>query len=426
MTMLELLPYLVFFTLLGLCVGSFLNVVVYRLPLGKSLIHPPSTCPRCNTRLAWYDNIPVLGWLKLKGKCRYCRNPISVRYPLVEGAVGLMFLGYTVGVFYFGLGPCVYNPGPLVSSVGIPIAPPMAEMTRDWPMLLMHLMLFSALFAASLIDLETFTIPLSISVFIAAVGLLSHTLLMGRTTTGALLTTPGLALPTLLASVGYVVGMGLLYTGVLRRSFPNGEVMDETDVKLWHAEIEAAKAENRPPNVLDPNAPPKPLTRRELNYELAVETLFCLFALAPFVVGLMLLRWMPAALEWSQGLAENPYMRGLLGSAFGGLCTAGVFAFVRIGFSFLRGRIAMGYGDIQLMAAIGTVTGAMIGIGALFVSAFYGLAFHLYGYLRGRGSELPLGPYLAMATGTLLLFACQYDHAIQTYLEFLRGPAVMP
>lgn len=70
--------------LLGLCVGSFLNVVIYRLPNGMSLSHPGSHCPKCDYALKWYDNIPVLSYLFLGGKCRSCRAPISPRYIAVE------------------------------------------------------------------------------------------------------------------------------------------------------------------------------------------------------------------------------------------------------------------------------------------------------------------------------------------------------
>ncbi|MDS3860056.1 prepilin peptidase [Thermosynechococcaceae cyanobacterium BACA0444] len=77
---------------LGAAVGSFLNVVIYRIPAGLSLIYPPSRCPACLTRLRPQDNIPVLGWLVLRGQCRYCQAPISPRYPLLEFGVALKFL----------------------------------------------------------------------------------------------------------------------------------------------------------------------------------------------------------------------------------------------------------------------------------------------------------------------------------------------
>ncbi len=70
--------------LLGACVGSFLNVVAWRLPRQESVIWPPSHCPRCGVTLAWFDNIPVLSWLLLRGRCRRCQAPIAARYPLVE------------------------------------------------------------------------------------------------------------------------------------------------------------------------------------------------------------------------------------------------------------------------------------------------------------------------------------------------------
>ena len=76
---------------LGVSVGSFLNVVVYRVPAGLSLLYPPSRCPKCLHRLAPYDNVPVLGWLWLRGRCRYCAAPISPRYPLVEALTGALF-----------------------------------------------------------------------------------------------------------------------------------------------------------------------------------------------------------------------------------------------------------------------------------------------------------------------------------------------
>jgi leader peptidase (prepilin peptidase)/N-methyltransferase len=78
--------------LFGLAWGSFLNVVIYRLPLGQSLAQPPSSCPRCRTRIKPYDNIPVLSYILLRGKCRSCGLKISPLYPFVEAATPLCFL----------------------------------------------------------------------------------------------------------------------------------------------------------------------------------------------------------------------------------------------------------------------------------------------------------------------------------------------
>lgn len=79
-----LILLMVYAGILGACVGSFLNVCVYRWPEDQSVVSPPSTCPNCGSRIRWYDNVPVLGWLRLRGKCRACGAPISIQYPLVE------------------------------------------------------------------------------------------------------------------------------------------------------------------------------------------------------------------------------------------------------------------------------------------------------------------------------------------------------
>jgi leader peptidase (prepilin peptidase)/N-methyltransferase len=77
---------------LGLLIGSFLNVVIHRVPAGQSLVRPRSSCPDCGHVVRGYDNVPVLSWLALRGRCRDCSSPIPWRYPVVEGSAGLVFL----------------------------------------------------------------------------------------------------------------------------------------------------------------------------------------------------------------------------------------------------------------------------------------------------------------------------------------------
>ena len=95
----------------GAAIGSFLNVCVYRLPRDLSLVSPPSACPECQTPIKWYDNVPVLGWMLLGGRCRACRAPIAKRYPLVEAFVGLLWLGavWTWGATLLGLTAAVFG-----------------------------------------------------------------------------------------------------------------------------------------------------------------------------------------------------------------------------------------------------------------------------------------------------------------------------
>ncbi len=82
----------VFVFLAGLCFGSFLNVCIYRIPLGQSVLHPPSSCPKCKNRLKAKDLIPVFSYIFLKGKCRYCNEPVSIQYPVVEMITSVIWL----------------------------------------------------------------------------------------------------------------------------------------------------------------------------------------------------------------------------------------------------------------------------------------------------------------------------------------------
>ena len=82
----------------GACIGSFLNVCIYRWPENLSVVSPPSRCPGCGNRIRWYDNVPVLGWLWLRGRCRDCGAKVSIQYPLVELAVGCIWAGAVAGL----------------------------------------------------------------------------------------------------------------------------------------------------------------------------------------------------------------------------------------------------------------------------------------------------------------------------------------
>ena len=88
--------FLVYVGILGLSVGSFLNVCVSRLPAGESLLRPRSRCPSCGERIAWFDNIPVLSWVLLGGRCRRCRGRISIRYPMLEILTGAIWVGLAI------------------------------------------------------------------------------------------------------------------------------------------------------------------------------------------------------------------------------------------------------------------------------------------------------------------------------------------
>ena len=97
----DLAPILAFFSFwLGACIASFLNVVIWRAPRGESIVSPPSHCPKCNSPIKWYQNIPILSWLALRGKCANCRAPISPRYICVEALGGCLFLAAFFAAFF--------------------------------------------------------------------------------------------------------------------------------------------------------------------------------------------------------------------------------------------------------------------------------------------------------------------------------------
>jgi leader peptidase (prepilin peptidase)/N-methyltransferase len=132
---------LVFAGLLGLAIGSFLNVVVYRVPAGKSLT-PDSACPKCGTAIRKRDNIPVLSWLMLRGKCRGCAQPISARYPLVEAFTAVAFVLVTAR-----FGPALLDSSTTPDAVAGALE------------LVAFLMLTAVSIALALIDVDTKRLP---------------------------------------------------------------------------------------------------------------------------------------------------------------------------------------------------------------------------------------------------------------------------
>ncbi|MBI3300232.1 MAG: prepilin peptidase [Elusimicrobia bacterium] len=131
-----------FWVLTGLCLGSFSNVVIHRLPRGRSLVRPGSHCPRCRRPVAFYDNVPVLSWLLLRGRCRHCEKPISWRYPLVELLGGL-------------LAAAVWR-----------------HWEGQWAWAAAALAALIALLCVAFIDCDTFLIPDELSLGLAAAGIL--------------------------------------------------------------------------------------------------------------------------------------------------------------------------------------------------------------------------------------------------------------
>jgi len=193
----ELLIAVVVFAL-GASVGSFLNVVVYRLPAGLSLIYPPSRCPKCLHRLKAQENVPVFGWLWLKGRCSNCKTAIAPRYPIVEAATGALFL---LVFWLFGMS---------------------WETLGYWAF-------FSWLLALSLIDLDTMTLPNPLTRSGLVAGLVFQAGL-GWLTTG---TASGAIAQTMQGVIGAVLGLWLLDLIAIVGSVALGQsAMGAGDAKL--------------------------------------------------------------------------------------------------------------------------------------------------------------------------------------------------
>lgn len=189
--------WFVFIFLAGLCVGSFLNVVIYRLPLGRSLVFPGSACPSCNVKIAWFDNIPLLSFLFLRGRCRFCKARISWQYPAVELLTGFLLLAVFV----------VFGP------------------TRQT---LVRIAFLAALVALSVIDIKSYTLPDKITLPGIFFGILAVPILFAPDWSIG-----GLAGAYREAFVGSAVGGWLLFlVGVVGDWVFRKESMGGGDIKL--------------------------------------------------------------------------------------------------------------------------------------------------------------------------------------------------
>ena len=369
----------------GACVGSFLNVVAYRLPESLSVIHPPSRCPTCGGRLAWRDNLPILGWLFLRGKCRFCREPISPQYPLVEAFTALAFAGLYLAYFALSprdpLGAWLGGSTPWWHAQGFAFA---------WPAFVALLGLVSGLIAATLADLRTFLIPQPITRTVTILALVAWAVqpwlgLHWRSGEAA----PPIPVPTWPAAgaalgglVGTLVALGLKRFGVIPESFAD-----------WAEHVKEGDAITAYPHA-----------RREMRKEAAF--------LLPVLLGIGL-GWFAVRIAATGGrldpAATPPAGIGLLAaSSLGFLVGGGLVWFFRMAGTLARGIEAMGLGDVHLLAAIGATLGWKAAIWAFALAPFPALAVELAKRIAIRirrdgpppgwlGESLPYGPYLAVA-----------------------------
>ncbi len=355
-----------FFLALGACVGSFVNVIAWRWPRGQGITRPASRCGTCGRSLSWWENVPVISWLALRGRCRTCGVRLGWNHLAVEIGCGALF-AFTVALLFMG-----------------PFREPMEPDAAWWlragamraaPLLAGVLVLWMCLLAASLIDAETGLIPLGLTSTAMVTGLLAAAtqglVWTGTDVQGSHAWPLGWPSPRWTGAglgglLGLGVSVGLLWSGLLPRSFA---ALD--DITL----VDPAEA------------------RREMGKELR-------FLAAP-VAGLCL-GWVFAPQEPSEPL------RVIASSSLGLLVGGGAIWATRILGTLAFGREAMGLGDVHLLAAAGTVVGWRDCMIAYLLAPFLALAWLSVSgglaRLRGkRAKELPYGPHLALAVVVVFL-----------------------
>ncbi|MBN1817378.1 MAG: prepilin peptidase [Sedimentisphaerales bacterium] len=374
--------WLLFIFAFGACVGSFLNVVIYRLPREKSLISPPSSCPQCGRHIAFYDNIPLLSWLLLRGRCRHCSARISGRYFVIELITALLFGGLYVAYFIYS-----------IRLLGIEGNSPLQLfLSGGWIVFIAHVFLLSGLLAASAIDLELWVIPISICWVMTAVGVIasgtSGYIIGAEIVRGNRLFPMASAPVGILAAgglLGLIVSVILLAIGWIKRSYDWQEDPDP--------EANAESMYNPQEERLDCNH--------------RIESLKEIVFLAPIFLG-GLTGWIlyqsvtPVRENWIN-FSQIPLVSGLLGSFWGYFVGCGVVWMTRIFGTLAFGKEAMGLGDVHLMGAAGAVLGPFVVVLAFFVAPFYGLIWAGFQMLSRKTRQIPYGPFLSMGILTVMI-----------------------
>ena len=362
-------------TAAGACVGSFLNVCIWRIPRpGLSVARPRrSFCPACGATIAWYDNLPIASWFLLRGRCRRCASPIPLRYPLVESLTAfLFFVAGRYDLARYGADGS-WDPDAVLFAV--------------------HALIASALIAMSFIDIDFEIIPDELSVpglaiapllaiaspaiapperpLLALLGAWEDLLAFGRDRSGA--AASGAAIAAALLGAAAAGGAGaLLWRRVARRRFEG-----EGPPPVW---------------ALAPGAVIPGLVGGWVAWSLV----------RPSVV----LEPRSYALAWS-----------LAGMALGG---ASIYAVGVVGTWVFR-REAMGFGDVKLMGGIGGVVGPSGVLWTFGLASILGAIVGVAIWIRTRNRRIPFGPFLAAAALTVLLWRGYLEAFLEWYVALLVG-----
>ncbi len=372
--------WFVFIFAFGCCIGSFLNVVIYRLPRNKSLIIPPSACPACGKHICFYDNIPLVSWLLLGRKCRYCKNSISPRYFVIELLTGSVF----TALFF------LYFRTDLYAGTG-------SFLSGGWFIYLLYITLLAGFIAASAIDLELWLIPISICWLVAAAGLIGSAL-AGFIISPALIRSCGLlpsASPATAAlaagaAIGLAISFALLATGLIKRSYESS-----ADAGDSFQLVDAA------PDGREPGGSDEPQFNHRL--EMCKEIIFLL----PIIVCSITAYWVTQKSlpihSWWLDFSQKPVIAGLMGSLWGYFIGCAVVWATRIFGTLAFGREAMGLGDVHLMGAAGAVIGPVFVVVAFFIAPFFGLAWAGFQMLTKKTRQIPYGPFLSLGVFVVMI-----------------------
>ena len=353
----------VVFFVFGSMVGSFLNVCIHRMPLGQSVVSPPSHCPYCKYSIPWFLNMPLITWLFLRGKCKNCAAPISVRYFLVELLTGLMFL--------FAWWAHGQNSAVLA---------------------LIYSLLLAGMIAATFIDFEHYIIPDEITLGGIGAGLVCSAIspmLHSQTNIGLSLWQSIVGAGTGFGLVYGIVRLGKLMFGRQRVELPVGTkiIFSETAVHL----------------------PDKDILFEELFYRQSDE----------IVIQAQTLELIDRC--YSNVKVRLSPKRLLIGDEE--INPETVHQMEAVASEITLPREAMGFGDVKFMAAIGAFLGWQATIFALFASSFIGAFVGIIGMAivgRERFARIPYGPYIAVAATLWVFLPAEMRDQVQQMISMFN------
>ncbi len=433
---------------LGACLGSFLNVVIYRMPRDESIVFPPSHCPRCGRGIKWFDNIPIVSWLALGGRCRFCKGEISSQYILIEAATGAMLVGLYVWTFVLHGRRLGLGPGSVVGAADL-------EFIHAWPMFIAQAALLCGLLACAAVDMKHYIVPLPVMWTVAIIGAAAAAFRPHPFLPAASAEQTAMALA---AGVGLVISLLAVERGYLTPSFidaTGGEPDPPTGAKADKRKDGRSKgrSDGKPPGGKAGKGKggksgkgkggragkgrgkgkggkssgrggkrrgSVALTAADgvrPRVEVMREVLFLLPVLALAMGAWLLLRQVPAAGRWWGGFFDAavhptlaPRVAGVGGALFGFLIGGAWVWGIRILATLGFGKEAMGMGDVHILAGVGAVTGWVVPSLAFFVAPLCGLPLVLIVFLKRGQRELPFGPWLAVGTVMVMLF---YDGMVK-------------